>query len=409
MFVVGGVRRLASRANVPVTRCAAPAAFTSVRTHAFTPPKLYKDAEDFLPLEGTDHVEVYCSNAKQSAHWYQTVMGFQPLAYSGLETGVKDRTTHVLQQGKIRLCLTSPLHADSEIGEHIKKHGDGVKNIALRVPDAAKSFEATVSRGAVPAMEPTTMKDDQGEVVVSGIKLYGDTHHLFVERKNYNGIFLPGYVTKSPLVAAPEVGLKFIDHMVANVGWGEMDKWCKWYRDVMGFANLISFDDNDISTEYTALMSKVMTNGSGYVKFPINEPAKGRKKSQIEEYLDFYHDSGCQHIAVATDDIIKTVSQMKERGCEFLSIPETYYDTVEERVGGPGVIKEDMEAIKRLNILVDADDDGYLLQIFTKPVSDRPTLFFEIIQRRGAQSFGKGNFKALFVSIEEEQKRRGTL
>ena len=328
------------------------------------------------------------------------------MAYAGLETGVKDRTSYVLQQGKIRVVLTTPMGPDGGISEHIKLHGDGVKVIALWVDDATKSFEETTKRGAKAYMQPTLEKDEFGEVVRSGIHTYGDTVHVFVERKNYNGIFLPGYVKQESAFNPGEVGLKYIDHMVANVGWDEMNIWSDFYNKTMGFANLITFDDKDISTKYTALMSKVMTNGNGRVKFPINEPAQGAKKSQIEEYLDFYKGPGCQHIAVATDNIIETVTEMTARGVEFLYVPGNYYDTVSDRCGE---IDENILKLKELGILVDRDEEGYLLQIFTKPIVDRPTMFFEIIQRKGAQSFGKGNFKALFESIEAEQARRGTL
>ena len=370
--------------------------------------KIFPEAEDFLPLLGTDYVEFYVGNAKQAAHFYKTALGFQSLAYAGLETGVKDRTSYVLQQGKIRLVHTTPMPGtqNNQIFEHITKHGDGVKVIALWVDDARKSWEETTKRGAKSYFEPRVEKDANGEVVRSGIHTYGDTVHIFVERKKYNGVFLPGFEKWESHYNPSPVGLKYIDHMVGNVGWGEMNVWAKFYNEVMGFANLITFDDKDISTEYTALMSKVMTNGNGRIKFPINEPAEGKKKSQIEEYLDFYNGPGCQHIAVATDDIVHTVSEMKKRGIEFLYVPGTYYDTVGERVGE---IAEDMKLLKEHGIMVDRDDEGYLLQIFTKPLTDRPTLFFEIIQRKGAQSFGKGNFKALFESIEAEQARRGTL
>lgn len=369
--------------------------------------KIFEGAQDFLPLLGTDYVEFYVGNAKQAAHFYKTAFGFQSLAYAGLETGMKDRASYVLKQDKIRLVLTTGLSSESPIGEHVKKHGDGVKVVALWVEDATLSFEETVKRGATPFLEPTTEKDEHGEVVRSGVYTYGETVHMFVERKNYNGIFLPGYEEwKSDYNPSP-VGLKFIDHMVGNVGWGEMNKWVKWYEDVMGFMNFLTFDDKQIHTEYSALMSKVMANGNGRVKFPINEPAKGKKKSQIEEYLDFYEGSGVQHIAVATNDIIETVSQLRERGVEFLSAPpQTYYDEIPERVGE---IDEDLSVLQKLGILIDCDEEGYLLQIFTKPVEDRPTLFFEIIQRMGAKGFGAGNFKALFESIEREQERRGTL
>lgn len=368
--------------------------------------KIFEEAEDFLPLLGTDYVELYVGNAKQSAHFYKTAFGFQSLAYAGLETGVKDRTSYVLVQDKIRLVLTTPLVEDSPIADHIKKHGDGVKVVALWVDDATKAYEETTKRGGKPFMKPTVEKDEFGEVVRSGIYTYGETVHIFVERKNYNGVFMPGYKEWKSNYNPKPVGLKFIDHMVGNVGWGEMNTWVDYYANVMGFANLISFDDKDISTEYTALMSKVMTNGNGRVKFPINEPAEGKKKSQIEEYLDFYQGSGIQHIAVATDDILTTVKEMVSRGVEFLYVPGSYYDTVLDRVGE---IDEEILKLKELGILVDRDEEGYLLQIFTKPVVDRPTMFFEIIQRKGAQSFGKGNFKALFESIEAEQARRGTL
>lgn len=379
---------------------------TNIENTRYSLEKIFPEAEDFLPLLGTDYVELYVGNAKQSAIYYKNCLGFQTVAYAGLETGVKDRTSYVLQQGKIRLVLTTALTPDSEIAEHVKLHGDGVKVIALWVEDATKAFEETTKRGAKPYMQPTTEKDEHGEVVRSGIHTYGDTVHIFVERKNYNGIFLPGYVEQKSTFNPSDMGLKYIDHMVGNVGWDEMNVWAKFYNETMGFANLITFDDKDISTKYTALMSKVMTNGNGRVKFPINEPAEGVKKSQIEEYLDFYQGAGCQHIAVATDDIVKTVTEMTARGVEFLYVPGNYYDTVLDRCG---VIDEDILKLKELGILVDRDDEGYLLQIFTKPVVDRPTMFFEIIQRKGAQSFGKGNFKALFESIEEEQRRRGTL
>ena len=379
---------------------------TGVKNFDYSLEKIFPEAEDFLPLLGTDYVELYVGNAKQSAHFYKTAFGFQSLAYAGLETGIKDRTSYVLQQDKIRLVLTTPLQEDSKIAEHIKKHGDGVKVIALWVEDARSAFEETTKRGGRPFMEPTVEKDEFGEVVRSGIHTYGDTVHIFVERKNYNGVFLPGYEKWESEYNPIPTGLKYIDHMVGNVGWDEMNKWATFYKEVMGFANLITFDDKDISTQFTALMSKVMTNGNGRIKFPINEPAEGVKKSQIEEYIDFYQGAGCQHIAVATDDIVFTVSEMRKRGVEFLYVPGTYYDTVGGRVG---TIEEDLARLKELGIMVDRDDEGYLLQIFTKPVVDRPTMFFEIIQRKGAQSFGKGNFQALFESIEAEQARRGTL
>ncbi|WNH10811.1 4-hydroxyphenylpyruvate dioxygenase [Thalassobellus suaedae] len=369
--------------------------------------KLFDDAEDFLPLLGTDYVELYVGNAKQSAHFYKTAFGFQSDAYAGLETGMKDRVSYVLKQDKIRLVLTTSLKEGGEINEHINKHGDGVKIVALWVEDATKSWEETTKRGAKSFMEPTREDDgDNGYVIRSGIHTYGDTIHLFVERKNYTGVFLPNFKKWESHYNPSPVGLKFIDHMVGNVGWDEMNKWCEFYAKVMGFAQIISFDDKDISTEYTALMSKVMSNGNGRIKFPINEPAEGKRKSQIEEYIDFYNGPGIQHIAVATNDIVATVSEMKNRGVEFLYVPENYYDDLIERVGD---IDENVEVLKKHGILIDRDDEGYLLQLFTKPVVDRPTMFFEIIQRKGAQSFGKGNFKALFEAIEREQENRGTL
>ncbi|HHC79679.1 MAG TPA: 4-hydroxyphenylpyruvate dioxygenase, partial [Flavobacteriia bacterium] len=343
---------------------------------------------------------------KQSAHFYKTAFGFQSEAFAGLETGVKDHVSYVLKQDKIRLVLTTSLEEGGPINEHINKHGDGVKVIALWVEDATKAFEETTKRGAKPFMKPTKEEDENGYVIRSGIYTYGETVHLFVERKNYHGLFLPGYQKWESHYNPEPVGLKFIDHMVGNVGWGEMQEWCEFYAKVMGFAQIVSFTDDDISTEYTALMSKVMSNGNGRIKFPINEPAKGKKKSQIEEYLDFYNGAGVQHIAVATNDIVKTVSAMRDRGVEFLYVPDTYYDDLLERVGK---IDEDVEVLKKHGVLIDRDEEGYLLQLFTKPVVDRPTMFFEIIQRKGAQSFGVGNFKALFEAIEREQANRGTL
>jgi 4-hydroxyphenylpyruvate dioxygenase len=373
--------------------------------------KIFEGAQDFLPLLGTDYVELYVGNAKQSAHYYKTAFGYQSLAYAGLETGVRDRTSYVLKQDKIRLVLTTPLNQDSPINDHLRKHGDGVKIVALWVEDATSAYQETMKRGAVSFMEPTVEKDEFGEVVRSGIYTYGETVHLFVERKNYNGIFLPGYKEWKSDYNPEAVGLKYIDHMVGNVGWNEMNTWVKFYEEVMGFVNFLSFDDKQIHTEYSALMSKVMSNGNGRIKFPINEPAEGKKRSQIEEYLDFYGGPGVQHIAIATDDIISTVSQLKARGVEFLSAPpHAYYQAIPERLGvHMDMMKEDLNAIEKLAIMVDADEDGYLLQIFTKPVQDRPTLFFEIIQRMGAKGFGAGNFKALFESIEREQSLRGTL
>jgi len=373
--------------------------------------KIFEGAQDFLPLLGTDYVELYVGNAKQAAHFYKTAFGYQSLAYAGLETGVRDRASYVLKQDKIRLVLTTPLNEDSPINLHLKKHGDGVKVAALWVEDARSAFEETVKRGAVPFMEPTVESDEFGEVVRSGIYTYGETVHIFVERKNYNGVFLPGYKEWKTDYNPTSTGLKYIDHMVGNVGWGEMNTWVKWYEEVMGFVNFLSFDDKQINTEYSALMSKVMSNGNGRIKFPINEPAEGKKKSQIEEYLDFYGGPGIQHIAIATDDIIKTVSELRARGVEFLSAPpHAYYEAIPERLGSHmDMMKEDLSEIEKLAIMVDADEEGYLLQIFTKPVQDRPTLFFEIIQRMGAKGFGAGNFKALFESIEREQEKRGTL
>ncbi|NDF59787.1 MAG: 4-hydroxyphenylpyruvate dioxygenase [Crocinitomicaceae bacterium] len=373
--------------------------------------KIFEGAQDFLPLLGTDYVEFYVGNAKQAAHFYKTAFGFQSYAYAGLETGLTDRVSYVLKQDKIRLVLTTALTSDSPIGEHVKKHGDGVKVVALWVEDARQAYEETVKRGAKSFLEPTVEKDENGETVRAGIYTYGETVHMFVERKNYNGIFLPGFQAWESNYNPAPVGLKFIDHMVGNVGWGEMNTWVKWYEDVMGFVNFLSFDDKQIHTEYSALMSKVMSNGNGRIKFPINEPAKGNKRSQIEEYLDFYEGPGVQHIAVATDDIIKTVGELKARGIEFLPPPpQAYYDEIPTRLGSHmDMMKEDIKELQKLSILVDADEEGYLLQIFTKPVEDRPTLFFEIIQRMGAKGFGAGNFKALFESIEREQAKRGTL
>lgn len=361
---------------------------------------------DSFPINGTDHLEFYVGNAKQSALYYQAAFGFEWVAYQGPETGVRDRVSYVLQQEKVRLVLTSSLLPDTEIARHVAQHGDGVKVLALWVDDAEKAWMTAVERGAEDAFAPVTKRDEHGEVVLAAVKTYGETIHTFVERRHYNGPFLPGFEARKSVYPAKPVGLKYVDHCVGNVELGAMNKWVKFYQDVMGFKLLITFDDKDISTEYTALMSKVVSNGNGYIKFPINEPAQGKKKSQIEEYLDFYRGAGVQHIAVATDNIIETVGQMRKNGVDFLYVPETYYDDVPERVGH---IEEDLEAIKRLNILVDRDEDGYLLQIFTKPVQDRPTVFYEIIQRRGARSFGKGNFKALFEAIEREQELRGTL
>ncbi len=373
--------------------------------------KIFEGAKDFLPLLGTDYVEFYVGNAKQAAHFYKTAFGFQSFAYKGLETGSRETVSYVLKQDKIKLVLTTPLNSKSEINNHIVKHGDGVKVVALWVEDAKKAWEETTSRGAKSYLKPVTEKDEHGEVVRAGIYTYGETVHMFVERKNYKGAFLPGFIEWKSDFNPESCGLKFIDHMVGNVGWGQMNTWVKWYEDVMGFENFLSFDDKQIHTEYSALMSKVMSNGNGRIKFPINEPAEGKKKSQIEEYLDFYEGSGVQHIAVATDDIITTVSKLRARGIEFLSTPpEEYYRAVPGRLEEfSHELREDIETLKKLGIMIDADEEGYLLQIFTKPVEDRPTLFFEIIQRMGARGFGAGNFKALFESIEREQAKRGTL
>ncbi len=362
--------------------------------------------KDFLPLNGIDFVEFYVGNAKQAAHFYKTAFGFQSFAYCGPETGVKDRASYVLKQRKITLIFTTALHPTSEIAAHTHFHGDGVKHIAFLVDNATDSFHETVKRGAKPYLEPVTKTDKHGSVVMSGIHTYGDTVHLFIERNNYHGEFLPGFQKWESNYNPEPVGLAAIDHMVGNVGWFEMNKWVNFYKDTLGFSQLMSFDDKDISTEYTALMSKVMQNGTGKVKFPINEPAEGKKKSQIEEYLDFYNGPGVQHIAMSTPDIIETVTELANRGIEFLKVPSTYYQELTQRIGN---IDEEISTLEKLGILVDRDDEGYLLQIFTKPVEDRPTLFFEIIQRKGSRSFGKGNFKALFEAIEREQELRGNL
>lgn len=363
-------------------------------------------AEDFLPLEGTDYVEFYVGNAKQAAHFYKTAFGFQSLAYAGPETGVKDRASYAVRQNKLTFVFTTPIRSGNPIADHIYKHGDGVKNLSLRVQDATSAWEETTKRGARSFMQPLKMQDEFGEVVMSGIHTYGDTVHLFIERKNYTGPFMPGYRKWESTYNPPDTGLLYVDHCVGNVGWNQMNPWVKFYEEVMGFRNILSFDDEDISTEYSALMSKVMSSGNGFVKFPINEPAEGKKKSQVEEYLDFYDGEGVQHVALATNDIVKTVRDLMSRGVEFLKVPSTYYDDLLDRVGK---IDEDLGPLRELGILVDRDDEGYLLQLFTKPVEDRPTLFFEIIQRKGAKSFGKGNFKALFEAIEREQELRGNL
>jgi 4-hydroxyphenylpyruvate dioxygenase len=377
-----------------------------IMTTATTTKNTQAAPADFLPLQGTDYVEFYVGNAKQAAHFYKTAFGFQSLAYAGPETGIKDRASYAIRQNKLTFVLTTPLRSNNPLADHIYKHGDGVKVLALKVDDAQKAFDETTKRGGKPYMNPTVLKDDNGEVVLSGIHTYGDTVHVFVERKNYKGVFMPGYREWKSDYNPAETGLLYVDHCVGNVGWNQMNHRVKFYEEVMGFRNILSFDDKDISTEYSALMSKVMSNGNGFVKFPINEPAEGKKKSQVEEYLDFYDGEGCQHVAMATNDIVKTVTALRDRGVEFLRVPTTYYDDLLDRVGH---IDEDLEPLKELGILVDRDDEGYLLQLFTKPVEDRPTLFFEIIQRKGAKSFGKGNFKALFEALEREQDARGNL
>ena len=369
-------------------------------------PKLHKDAGDFMPINGTDYLELYVSNSKQAAHFYCSAMGFSALAKAGLETGSRDKESYVVVQDKIRLVLTSPLRSGTDIGKHIDKHGDGVKVNALWVDDATYAYNTAMERGAKSYMKPTVEEDADGKVVRSGIYSYGEVVHIFVERKDYNGTFLPGYAKWDMHYKPESVGLKFVDHMVGNVELGRMNYWVNFYEKVMGFTQILSFDDNDISTEFTALMSKVMSSGNGRIKFPINEPAPGLKKSQVDEYLEFYEGEGVQHIALATDDIIKTVTELRDRGIEFLNIPDSYYDMLVERVGK---IDEDLAPLRDVGILVDRDEEGYLLQIFTKTVQARPTMFFEIIQRKGAQSFGKGNFKALFEAIEREQELRGTL
>jgi len=363
-------------------------------------------AADFLPLQGTDYVEFYVGNAKQAAHFYKTAFGFQSLAYAGPETGMKDKVSYAIRQNKLTFVLTTPLKPGNDIADHIQKHGDGVKFLALKVADATNAWEETTRRGGKSYQAPTVLKDADGEVVISGIHTYGDTVHLFIERENYTGVFMPGFVEWKSTYNPAETGLLYVDHCVGNVGWNQMNPWVKFYEEVMGFRNILTFDDTDISTEYSALMSKVMSNGNGFVKFPINEPAEGKRKSQVEEYLDFYNGEGVQHVAIATNDIVKTVTVLQNRGIEFLTIPESYYKDVLERVGA---IDEDMEPLSKLGILIDRDEEGYLLQIFSKPLQDRPTLFFEIIQRKGAKSFGKGNFKALFEALEREQEARGNL
>ncbi|HUZ59692.1 MAG TPA: 4-hydroxyphenylpyruvate dioxygenase [Hanamia sp.] len=377
-----------------------------MEAEVLSPSKKENQQKDFLPLLGTDHVEFYVGNAKQAAHYYKTAFGFQSLAYAGPETGVKDKASYVVRQNKLTFVLTTPLQKNNEIADHIARHGDGVKMLALKVEDATSAWEETTKRGGKSYMKPTILHDENGEVVMSGIHTYGDTVHLFIERKSYTGPFMPRYRKWESAYNPSDTGLLYVDHCVGNVGWNQMNPWVKFYEDVMGFKNILSFDDKDISTEYSALMSKVMSNGNGYVKFPINEPAEGKKKSQVEEYLEFYGGEGCQHVALATHNIIETVSQLQKRGVEFVKIPPVYYTTVLDRVGH---IDEDLKPLQDLGILIDRDEEGYLLQIFSKPVEDRPTLFFEIIQRKGAKSFGKGNFKALFEAIERDQAERGNL
>jgi 4-hydroxyphenylpyruvate dioxygenase len=362
--------------------------------------------KDFLPLLGTDYIEFYVGNAKQAAHYYKTAFGFQGIAYAGPETGMKDRSSYVLRQNKLTFVLTSALRPDHEISQQVLKHGDFVKAIALEVEDAGIAWQETMKRGATDYMKPQIRKDATGEIGTSGIRLYGDTVHLFIARKNYRGPFMPGYDNWISDYQPASTGLLYVDHCVGNVGWNQMNHWVSFYEKVMGFKNILSFDDADISTEYSALMSKVMSNGDGHVKFPINEPAEGKKKSQVEEFLEFFNGEGVQHVALATKDILSSVAELEARGVEFLKVPTSYYDELESRVGK---IDEDLEPLKKLGILVDRDPDGYLLQIFSKPVQDRPTVFFEIIQRKGAKSFGKGNFKALFEAIEREQEKRGNL
>jgi 4-hydroxyphenylpyruvate dioxygenase len=364
------------------------------------------EVTDTFPINGTDFVEFFVGNAKQAAQFYRSAFGFQLLAYRGPETGTRDRASYLLTQNKVRLVLTSALTPDHPIADHVRRHGDGVRDIALWVDDAREAFSLAVERGARPVAEPAVLRDEDGEVVIAGIKTYGDTIHSLVERRGYRGPFLPGFRPATSRYNPPPVGLQHVDHCVGNVELGRMNTWVKFYEDVMGFRNLISFDDKDISTEYSSLMSKVVASGNERIKFPINEPAQGKKKSQIDEYLEFYGGPGVQHLAIATDDIIETVTALRDRGIEFLRVPTTYYGDLQARVGR---IDEPVDILADLGILVDRDPDGYLLQIFTKPVQDRPTLFYEIIQRKGARSFGKGNFKALFEAIEREQELRGNL
>jgi 4-hydroxyphenylpyruvate dioxygenase len=364
-------------------------------------------AVDFLPLKGTDYVEFYVGNARQAAHYYRSAFGMKLTGYSGPETGMRDRASYLLEQGQIRFVLTTALRPDSPIAEHVRLHGDGVSDIVLTVDDADSAYRETTKRGARGVREPFTLSDSLGEVRMASIAAYGDTLHTFVERSNYKGPFLPGYVAvDGPDTVSRPTGLKYVDHMVGNVGWNQMNAWVHFYEDVMGFKLYQTFDDKDISTEYSALMSKVMANGNGRIKFPINEPAEGRKKSQIEEYLDFYGGPGVQHIALGTGNIIDTVTRMRDQGIDFLKVPSSYYRELTARVGK---IDEPLDRLEELGILVDRDDEGYMLQIFTRPVEDRPTLFYEVIQRKGSRSFGKGNFRALFEAIEREQGLRGNL
>ena len=369
------------------------------------------EAHDTFPINGTDYVEFWVGNAKQAAHYYRSAFGFQLVCYRGPETGVRDRASYLLQQGKIRFVLTTAIRPDlspeaGRVAEHVQRHGDGVRDIALWVDDARDAFAKAVERGAVAERKPDVLRDDDGEIVIASFRVYGDTVHSLVERRNYRGLFMPGFVRVSPHYQPAAVGLEYVDHCVGNVELGKMNEWVEFYAHVMGFRNLLTFDDKTISTEYSSLMSKVMANGNDRIKFPINEPAKGRRKSQIDEYLEFYQGPGVQHLALATEEIIGTVTGLRERGVEFLSVPTTYYDDLQKRVGR---IDEPVDQLAALGILIDRDPDGYLLQIFTKPVEDRPTVFYEIIQRKGARSFGAGNFKALFEAIEREQALRGNL
>ena len=373
--------------------------------------ELATPVKDTFPINGTDYIEFYVGNAKQASVYYRAAFGFQLVAYRGPETGCRDRASYLLQQGKIRFVFTTAIRPElspdaKRISDHVVTHGDGVRDIALWVDDARDAFAKAVERGAEPVDEPTVLHDDDGEIVIASFKIYGETVHSLVERKNYRGLFMPGYKAVQPHYAPPEVGLQYVDHCVGNVELGKMNFWVEFYAHVMGFRNLLTFDDKTISTEYSSLMSKVMANGNDRIKFPINEPAQGKRKSQIDEYLDAYKGPGVQHMALATDDIVRTVTTLRDRGVEFLTVPTTYYDELQGRLGK---IDEPVAELAKLGILVDRDPDGYLLQIFTTPVLDRPTVFYEIIQRKGAKSFGAGNFKALFEAIEREQGLRGNL